>query len=140
MNLRKLLPFPLALLCSLALTADVEAGPKKPKAKVARRAKTALMTVKVAKLTPKTPKQRVMKLHHMVKKVRGVRSVLVSKKKGELLVRHTKVTRLAAIKSAVARSGFSVVEPKPAHAVDSGSELLEPGGEMEDEEPDTDEP
>ena len=112
--------FPLAVVClALVGISNAHAGKKK--------AKTEAMTLKIANLTMETPAKEVKKLEKTVKKVKGVKRVAVSKKKGELTVRHTAVATVDAIKEAVAKAGFDVVEPKQDDA--------EPGDEPAGEEP-----
>ena len=96
--------FPLAIVClGLFGISSAHAGKKK--------AKTEAMTLKLANLTAETPAKEVKKLEKTVKKVKGVKRVAVSKKKGELTVKHTAAATADAIKEAVAQAGFEVVEP-----------------------------
>lgn len=98
---------PLMVLC-FAQVGIAEANASKKKAKV----KTEVVTLKLSNLTSETTKKDVKKLQTTLKKVKGVTKVAVLKKKGEVTVRHTKVATVVAIKTAVGKAGFTVVEPK----------------------------
>jgi copper chaperone CopZ len=97
---------PLALAC-FAFNGVSEAHAAGSKKKT----KTEAMTLKIANLTKETPKAEVKKLEAEVKKIKGVKRVAVSKKKSEITVRHTKEATADAIKEAVAKAGFEVIEP-----------------------------
>ena len=89
--------------CGTVGLAQASAGKKK--------AKTEAVTLRISNLTAETTPKLVKKLERTVKKVKGVTKISVSKKKGELTVRHTPEATADAIKGAVAKAGFEVVEP-----------------------------
>jgi copper chaperone CopZ len=87
-----------------------------PSASVAEEAapaKDPAVILKLADLTEATAASKVKKLEATVKKVRGVKSVLSNRKKGEIEIGYKPDTDLAAIRKAVSAAGFNVVDPKP---------------------------
>jgi len=100
----------------------------------AAKAKAETATFKISNLTKATPAKDAKKVEKALKKVKGVTFVIVAKKKGEIVVKYKAGADMAAVKDAIKKAGFTVVEPKDAEggdeAAEGGDAAGDEGGDM----------
>ena len=83
--------------------------------------KDATIVLKLSNLTDATQPADIKKLETAVKKVKDVKAVVTNKMKGEIKVTHKAGADLVAIRKAVATSGFTIIDPKPAVDADNNN-------------------
>jgi hypothetical protein len=89
-------------------------------------AKDPTIVLKISNLTDATPAGDVKKLETAVRKVKDVKGITTNKKKGEIKVTHKANADVAAIRKAVATSGFTIVDPKPPLDSDNNTPTGQP--------------
>ncbi len=98
--------------------------------------KPSVTGFKITNMSKDTKAADVKKLESELKKVKGVVSVAVMKKKGEVKVKHGAEATADAIKEVIAKAGFTIEEPKPAgDAAAAGDKPVEGGAEVPAEKP-----
>jgi len=103
-------------------TANAGAADKK-----APKEKPVALTLKVTNLNAKTKPKEAKKLQAALKKVKGVASVKLDKKKGEVVIKHTSAATDEAIKDVIKKAGFTLADaaaptPAPAEEADTGGD------------------
>lgn len=110
MILSAVLPVTLAGFIAVGAASSARGGDKAVK-------KAQIETIKLANLTADTPAKEIKKLNKALKKVKGVKKVTVTKKKGELKVKLAAPASLEAVHAAITAAGFTVADQKkPADA------------------------
>ena len=114
--------FDAAALLAGALYLAAQVGAEEPPTA----AKDPTIVLKISNLTDATQAGDVKKLETAVRKVKDVKGITTNKKKGEIKVIHKAGADITAVRKAVAISGFTIVDPKPALDSDNNTATGQP--------------